>query len=749
MAATQTPPAAKPAQASPTTTPVRENKVVEFIADQIHPIPYRDTTATVLKGNFAAHHNGAVITADSAVRYSDKHLEFFGNVLINQRTTYIYGDRAEYNGEINEARVYAPLVKIVDGDAVLYTYNFTFNTLRKEGYFTGGGTMHNRDARMESDRGYYLADTHEMVGVGRVEMRNDTYTLQGDSVRYNTATERARFFQNTHIWNKEGDYMHADRGRYEKPGDLYALEHNGYVLTEKQELFSDSLHYFRTEEHVRMWRDIQLDDTDQQVLAFGDYGEYWKTPGDALLTVRPSLISYDTQQSDSTFMRADTIRLNTYPMPRDTVEWKRPAPLTRPVFGQPAEEEPSESLSVDTVVGGADTVILTPREQARKDKADAASAARAEKRERVERARAAREATMREKVRAKEEARRSKQMEKFRAREIRRMERDILKGRVDAAVLDSLHAAYALADSLRADSLAGIPARRDSLRKIFVRDSLRADSLNRFLRDSLKNAADTIPPHRDSIYRLVKGYRNAKIYQKQFQVVCDSMAGSSIDSVIRLYGEPVLWNEVNQISSDEVHAYTKNQHVERAEFIGRPIMISEVDTASYNQVSGRTITAHFRDDRIYRNDVDGQVRTLYYMQEEGDPTPVGFMSITAANASFYIENNALQGVMYRNAPEYTIFPMEKIPADQPTRLELFKWVPERRPTLSQVFDRVLRASLRAASLAIPRPVFPITERIDAYRKSLLDARQWIDRDDRLTPPTLEWLKEINPNRETQ
>ena len=45
----------------------------------------------VVVGNFSAYHNGTVITADSAVRYSERHIECFGKVLINRVTTYIYG----------------------------------------------------------------------------------------------------------------------------------------------------------------------------------------------------------------------------------------------------------------------------------------------------------------------------------------------------------------------------------------------------------------------------------------------------------------------------------------------------------------------------------------------------------------------------------------------------------------------------------------------------------------------------------
>ena len=82
----------------------KDGKVVDLKADVVYPINIDgDSTVYCLVGNFVAHHNGAVIVCDSAVRYSDKRIECFGNVLINQGTTYVYGDRAEYNGEINEA----------------------------------------------------------------------------------------------------------------------------------------------------------------------------------------------------------------------------------------------------------------------------------------------------------------------------------------------------------------------------------------------------------------------------------------------------------------------------------------------------------------------------------------------------------------------------------------------------------------------------------------------------------------------
>ena len=103
----------------------------------------------ILVGNVAAHHNGAVITCDSAVRHSDSRLECFGNVLINKGTTYIYGDRAEYDRNRDEARVFSEIVKVVDRTATMYTYNFLFNTKSNVGEYHGGGVVIDEDNMLE------------------------------------------------------------------------------------------------------------------------------------------------------------------------------------------------------------------------------------------------------------------------------------------------------------------------------------------------------------------------------------------------------------------------------------------------------------------------------------------------------------------------------------------------------------------------------------------------------------------------
>ena len=661
-----------------------EKKLIDLKSDNMGPVAPGDSVI-FLVGNFAAQHNGAVITCDSAVRYSDMRIEFFGNVLINKNTTYIYGDRAEYNGEVNEARVFSDIVKVVDEDATLYTYEFLFNTKENVGEFGGGGVLVNRDSRLESVRGYYYANSKELVCVDRVEMRNDEYELKGDSVVYNMATDNAFFFRNTNIWNKEGDYLYADRGAYRKADSLYKVTSNGYVLTDKQEMWSDSIDFYRAEDHIILWRDIQIDDTEHKVLAFGDYGEYWKEPGNAFLTRRPSIVSYDLSQGDSLFMRADSMFLFTInenaerraaeaaaadslarsadslalpgadslahaaggaDVPADSLGRPRsgrrpqgvdaadslatagsvpdslaaggdadsphvaPSPLDAPDRPAPADSL-GGAAPADSLANAADTLTVAQRkallkEAAKRAKAEEKAAAAKEKKKKLDEIAARRKEKMtarlleqKEREEARLTARRLKAESKLKARQARATR----KGRmiqIDSTALREL-------DSLIVLNM----AEQDSLLNLLV-DSLLTDTAAMAVpADSI----DSLAAPRDSIYRLLKGFRNVKIYRSDFQTVCDSMTAISTDSTIHLYIDPVLWNENNQITSDVMDIFTENQQLTRAEFIGSPMMVSQLDTTHYNQVAGKTMTAYFFNNQIYRNDVNGNAQTIYYMQD--------------------------------------------------------------------------------------------------------------------------------------
>lgn len=760
-----------------------QRRKVDIIADEVRPYNDDKDSIVYFLGNFAAHHNGAVISCDSAVRYGDSRIGFFGRVIINQDSIYIYGDSAVYDGVSNIAEIYAPIVKVIDGDALLYTYNFTFNTADKIGKYYGGGVLVQDNDIMESLRGYYYADSHDVICVEQVEMHGADYDMKSDSAIFNTETKLARFFSNSEIWNADGDYLSADEGYYDQSQNLYMVTRNGYILSKEQEMWGDSIAYYRTDGHVIAHGNIQMDDFKNKIIAFGDYAEYWQEKGNALLTKDPSAISYDTTQSDSVFMRADSMQLltinryepeeqssgteskqsekstkNVAPKSASNIDSgnspaERKAPST---FGKSAAEQDmatTEPLSQDSTATDSiatdsiavDTTQYTAKQLKEKQKEAVRKAKEAKKREEA----AIRKVKL-DSIAVVRQAKITEMLKQFEAREKERASRDSL--RLIEKRAQVIARKHKISKQEAMDSIARAEAEHhhnDSTRLEIDEDSIA--KIRQEIANQAKGLNSEDEPEQvdttqlDSIYRLVKAFRNVKMYRSDAQMICDSLVSNSTDSIIHLYLDPVMWNNDNQIAAKQVDVYTRNQQIERAEFLNEPIMIAQVDTAYYNQIKGKSMTALFRDNEIYQNDVTGNVQTIFYNTEQGEKPVVSEMVyLESASASFYIEDKELVGVTYRNDIPFKFYPIDQVPANQERRLPGFKWVSELRPTRESTFNRTIRPSEREDKGSRKRPSFSIVEKMDRHKERLMREGVWYDREDELSPDIIEWRDSREP-----
>ena len=769
------------------TSSTPQRRRIDFMADEVKPYNRPGDSIVYFVGNFAAHHNGAVITCDSAVRFTDQRWGFFGRVLVNQDSIYIYGDSAIYDGDASLAEIYAPIIKVVDGDALLYTYNFRFNTEEKVGSYKGGGVLVHDDNIIESARGYYDAGNHNIICVENVELHGEEYDMKSDSIIYNTDSELAQFFTNSEIWNADGDYLSADAGHYDKQQDLYMVTRDGYILTKDQELWGDTLSYYRNAGHVVAYGNIQVDDFKQKMLAFGDYAEYWSDPGNMLLTRNPSIVSYDLSQSDSVFMRGDTLQIFTISLLAEREQKEReaqekaaaeqrakesiaPKSESKP-NAAPQRSQVNQANAVATqqqdVAGATDYIddesndeqlVEQPIDSIAHDSVPQLSAKEQkalEHKQAKEAARKAKEAKKREKAAIRKvhldsiakvrQAKATAILEKMKAKEMERIAKDSVRRAERREKLLAKGGDVAELDSI--DSLARVRNER-----VLRQMEQRSDSVDK-PKSNIPQAEDMIVENEgdiksgseqndsisaDSVYRLVKAYRNVKMFRKDAQMVCDSLVSSSQDSIVHLYLDPVLWNGTNQLASKMMDLHTKNQKLVRAEFDGTPIMVAIIDSTYYNQVAGKKMIAYFRDNDIYRNDVDGNVQTIYFQRENEQTTLVTEMVyLESASASFYIEDRELVGMTYRNDVPFTMYPINQVPESQPLKLANFKWVPTLRPELKDVFDRTIRPSQRENEER-KRPTFNIVNAMDRRKERLIRLGEWIDREDELTPELIEW-----------
>ena len=689
----------------------QEKQFVDYRADLIKPVKVGDSSAVNLLGHVVFFHNGAVITCDSAVRYNSMMMDCFNNVIINKDSTFIYGDKADYNGYINTARVYAPLVKTVDRDAVLYTYNFSFNTKDDVGYYTGGGTITQKDNMIESDKGYYYTSTRDIVGVGNVEMRNKDYIMKSDSVSYNLDSEIAKFYTRSYIWNDNLEMLSALKGEYDTKGDKYFFHDSVYIITTNQEVWADTIHYNTQSEDALLLGNVQIRDEEQHAMAFGDYVQYWGGPGNALLTRNPSVLNFDPQEPDTLYMRSDSMFIFTIQRSDSAALSDSLAMADSLVLADSTAM--SESGVENMLKGNSNVADIVSVDKEIKVESD--SILNIEETISVE-PKLSRRELKQERARQKRLARQQARAEKIKARQEKR----------DRMVAEAM----AQFEKQHNDTLIPI----DSLPE-YSEESVIPDSIT-----TTENAAAKT----DSVSREMRAYNNVRIYRSDFQAVCDSLVGFSVDSTLYMYKDPVMWNENNQVKSQFVQVLTKNQKIERALFTGEPIMGSDVDGMHYNQVKGKTMEAFFNSGVIHKMDVVGNGQTYYYM-EDGDSTDRyvnGFATVECANITFLFAEKKIDKIIWRGNPNYAIYPMDKIPADQAQVLPGFVWEADRKPTKSSVFTRVILPSERSYYQSVELPDYPITGKINEDKKRLIESGTWFDRRDDISDEAKEFIREL-------
>lgn len=176
------------------------------------------------------------------------------------------------------------------------------------------------------------------------------------------------------------------------------------------------------------------------------------------------------------------------------------------------------------------------------------------------------------------------------------------------------------------------------------------------------------------VYRLMRAYHGCRIFSKDLQAKCDSLSYSFQDSVIRLYRLPVIWSKENQLTSDSMAVFTKNRQTDRLELYNSAFIVSQIDTIRYNQIKGRSLTGHFKNNELYKINIKGNGESLYYLLD-GDLV-AGRNESKCANMEVLIDRGKISDIYEYDNPEGFIDP--PLPAD-PIRLDGFKWLDHFRP----------------------------------------------------------------------
>ena len=140
----------------------------------------------------------------------------------------------------------------------------------------------------------------------------------------------------------------------------------------------------------------------------------------------------------------------------------------------------------------------------------------------------------------------------------------------------------------------------------------------------------------------------------------------------------MLWNQDNQITSDVMKIYTENSKLQKAEFVGRPVMSSEIDTMTYNQVTGKEMKGFFVGGDMRQVDVNGNVLVVFYPIDDKDSTMIGLNYSEGSFLRMLLKERRMEQGAFIGKANGTLYPMDQIPADK-YKLPPFVWFDYIRP----------------------------------------------------------------------
>ena len=126
--------------------------------------------------------------------------------------------------------------------------------------------------------------------------------------------------------------------------------------------------------------------------------------------------------------------------------------------------------------------------------------------------------------------------------------------------------------------------------------------------DTLKMNCSVLEREQDLLF----AYGGVVFEQGSFSGEGDSLSWDRKSDEIWLLGEPVVWSEEDEMTSDTVKMVLKNNKPSVMKLIGRAHVFSPANDSLDHKISGRNLDAAFKEGKLHKVDVSGNGTVLYY-----------------------------------------------------------------------------------------------------------------------------------------
>lgn len=698
-------------------------------------------------GHARFEHNSTLLICDTALwNVNQNVINAFGNVQIIQNNTVLSSESLDYLIDQNLAQFRGALVQLRDKDGnTLRTTDLDYNTKDSVAVFRNGGALRDKDGQIiESDDGHYYSKLKTFSFTNNVNMYTDSIFVKTDDLDYNTGTNVATFGTGTNAW-RDNNMLSSQAGFYERTLEKFTFFRNVHILTENQEAWADTLVYYRVPNNVEMFGHVELLDTTRNVAAVAGYVQYIDSLSFIKLTREPAVIAISEQgeKRDTAYIGADTLILRSIPKcDVDSSEISNSASRLKEINVDPvteyrrkayeaakaaAEEARKKREEEDPNAAGASdrgaSAVKPGGKPTRKPAGKATGTATGKTAGTTagktgdnsggkaisKSGKLSGDAMIGDPVTKGHQGLPAPWNDVIEYAPPRFQLPDTQKTSPDTVRVPS--------DSLAAKTLSAVTEPVSVTEPAEVTNPQSPDSLT-VPTDSLTVPGDSLHVPTDSLslapkdstkISFIYGIRNVKVFRNDMQVACDSLAYTDLDSLIRLYENPIVWNEIKrQYSADSITVIVKNRSIDRASLMSNAFIIVQEDTLSYDQIRGTEMMAYFDSTGALRRfDSMGGASGVFYIEENGSLATVNKFESKMLTAT--LKDGNIQDLNYFDAVKTDAYPVVQMKKDEKI-LKGFDWQPDKRPKGPEdITPYKPRESQRKVYENVPRAEFAQTD----------------------------------------
>jgi lipopolysaccharide export system protein LptA len=182
----------------------------------------------------------------------------------------------------------------------------------------------------------------------------------------------------------------------------------------------------------------------------------------------------------------------------------------------------------------------------------------------------------------------------------------------------------------------------------------------------------------DSTSRIMRAFRSVRFYRRDIQGICDSMRFDTRDTILYMYGNPVLWNKGQQLFGDTIIIHLNDSTVDFVHVPTNAFVVQEVSPGYYNQLGGNDLKAYFEGEYIEHIDIDGNAESIFYPLER-DSTMIARNYTQSSYLSIRFKEGKLVRLKIWPTPVGKMIPIPDLSPEDKT-LKKFQWFDELRPT---------------------------------------------------------------------